>query len=569
MKQTHKHIKVFLLILTVLASIKMLLQNFSLDEEYQVLISYRTLMGDGMLDTMWEPHQTSSFLCTLFMWPYFFITGTLTGVVIYLRIIGTLIHLGVAYYLYKVLQRFLKEETSFYLALIFFNTIPKLIMLPEFGGMQVWFGLLCFLAIIDSAESGQSYFKLVLAGLFLCLEVLSYPSCALLWIPFILMIWVCHSRDRLQKCLVFTGTCAAGGIAFVGYFLCKVGPEVLLRNIPAILNSDLTHTFDTGSKLALLSQNLLHYAIAFGVITMAAVLLSFVPWFQKHLPEQKGIAITGLVILLSDVYQLVLWVVFNKGYEYVQIHLAVTMCLGLWMLCSPKWGRDCRPAEPKSSFSRYMWFGALIGLASLACVMMLTDLDLLSSIPHGMLGSICMLALFAYMTEKYSDFVYWILVVFCLTACVGKGYTLRGGFGDYNNVLQSQGICKDGPAIGTVSTYMGAYIYNNEYALWQDNIPEGSNVLIATNNVQSVNTIQYTFRNARVCHYSIVDPTAYDQRLLTYWSYYPEKEPDIIVIDCWFGNMLFEEDSWIVRYIEEDFGYTQMIEGDYVRIYKK
>lgn len=571
MKLSHKHIKIFLLILTVLAAIKMLLQNFSLDEEYQVLMSYRLLMGDKMLDTMWEPHQTSSFLCTLFMWPYFFITGTFTGVVIYLRIMGTLIHLGVACYLYKVLKLFLKEETCFYLALIFFNTIPKLIMLPEFGGMQVWFGLLCFLAIIESAESGKSFFRLVLAGLFLCLEVLSYPSCALLWIPFVIMIWTCHSSEKLKKCFVFTGTCAAGAIAFLGFFLIKVGPEVLLRNIPAILTSDLTHTFDTGSRLTLLFQNLLHYAISFGVITAMAVLLSFLPWFKKHLPEQKGIAITGLVILLSNVYQLVLWVVFNKGYEYLQIHLAVTMCLGLWslLLCPKKPDQDCSTAEQTSSFPRYMWFGAVIGLASLACIMLLTDLDLLSSIPHGMLGSICMLALFAYRMEKHSDFIYWILVVCCLTACVGKGYTLRGGFGDYNNVLQSQGICKDGPAIGTISTYMGAYIYNNEYALWQDHIPQGSNVLIATSNVQSVNTIQYAFSNARVCHYSIVDPTAYDQRLLTYWSYYPDKEPDIIVIDCWFGNMLFDEDYWIVKYIEEDFGYTQVIEGDYVRIYKK
>ena len=90
-----------------------------------------------------------------------------------------------------------------------------------------------------------------------------------------------------------------------------------------------------------------------------------------------------------------------------------------------------------------------------------------------------------------------------------------------------------------------------------------------TDNVHSVNTIQYTFKNAEVCHYSIVDPTAYDERLLNYWSYYPEKEPNIIVIDCWFGNMLFTPDSWIVKYIENDFGYKEVIEGDYVRIYKK
>ena len=571
MKLTHKQIKIFLLILTVLAAIKMLLQNFSLDEEYQVMMSYRNIMDDTMLGTMWEPHQTSSFLCTLFMWPYFTFTGTLTGIVIYLRLMGTLVHLGVSYYLYKVISPFLSKEPAFYVALIFFNTIPKLIMLPEFGGMQVWFGVMCFLTIIDSVEditftkigskATRTYGRVFASGLFMCLEVLSYPSCALLFVPFVTMIWYFHKGAKpLAKCLVFTGTCGVGGGAYVGYFLFKLGIDVFFRNMDAILASDLTHTFDTTSKLTSLMDGLIQYAVTFLILTIVAFILVNIRPLKKHLPEDKGISVTGILILLSIVYQLFLWMVQNTGYEYLQIHMAVTMCLGLWLLCFKFHAKD--------TFTKYMWFGAVIGLASLACVLILTDLNLVSSIPHGMIGSICTLALFACFAKEYPRYVYMILVTFCLTACIGKGYTLRGGM-DYNNVLQSENICKYGPAIGTISNYMGAYIYNNEYQLWQDAVPEGSKVLIATDNVHSTNTIQYTFKNAEVCHYSIVDPTAYDERLLTYWSYYPEKEPDIIVIDCWFGNMLFAEDSWIVQYIENDFGYTEVIEGDYVRIYKK
>lgn len=571
MKISNKHIKIFLLILTVLAAIKMLLQNFSLDEEYQVLMTYRHIMGDEMISTMWEPHQTSSFLCTLFAWPYYLITGTFTGIVIYLRFIGTLIHLGISLYLYRVFKHFLNKDYSFYLSLIFFNTIPKLIMLPEFGSMQVWFGVLCFLLIIDSAENItfahtgtvhiRSCIKLVLAALSLCLEVLSYPSCALLFLPFIVMIWYFHREHRLDKCLLFTGTCGLTGGIYVGYFTIRLGFDVLLRNVEAILNSDLTHTFETGSKLAVLGECLLQYAVTFAVLTVLAAVISAVPFIRKHLPQQKGLAVIGMIITLANVYQLILWLILNKGYEYLQIHLAVTLCLGLWLLCFK--------LPRKDTFTSYMWFGAVIGIISLACVMMLTDLTLLASIPHGMLGSICMLALLAYIAGEYKPYMLFLLITFCLTACIGKGYTLRDGFGGYNNILQSQGICKNGPAIGTITTYMGAYIYNNEYEFWQQNIEEGSKVMIVTANVQSVNTIQYTFKNAEVCHYSIVDPTAYDERLLTYWSYYPDKVPDVIVVDCWYGNLFFEEDSWIMQYIENDFNYTEVIDGDYVRVYKR
>ncbi len=570
MKLSKKQIKIFLLLLTVLAAIKMLLQSFSLDEEYQVMMSYRQIMGDNMIDTMWEPHQTSSFLCTIFMWPYFKITGTLTGIVIYLRLAGTLVHLLVSFYIYKVMSHFLDKEPSFYLSLIFFNTIPKLIMLPEFGGMQVWFGILCFLSIIDSAEDitftglgskkVRTYTKIILAGIFMCLEALSYPSCILLYIPFAAMIWYFHKGfNPIQKCLAFTATCAVIGMAYVGYFLVKLGAEVFFRNAEAILNSDLTHTFDTAAKLSTTAVNLGQYAVVFLILTAAALLIVRLPFLKRYLPKDQGVAAVGVVILLSCLHQLFIWVVQNRGYEYFQIHMAVTMCLGLWLVCFK--------LNPKDTFSKYMWAGAVIGIISLICVMYLTDLTLRSSIPHGMLGSICMLALFIYAAQKYSGFLYFILISFCLTACIGKGYTLRDS--GYNNILQSENICRNGPAIGTITTYMGAYIYDNEYQLWQKEIPEGSKVMIATANVQSVNTIQYTFQNAEVCHYSIVDPTAYDERLLTYWSYYPEKEPEIIVLDCWFGKPLFEADSWIMQYIENDFGYTEVIDGDYVRIYKK
>ncbi len=570
MKLSQSKFKLLLIILTILAAFKMLLQNFSLDEEYQVMMSYRNIMGDNMIGTMWEPHQTSSFLCTLFAWPYFKIFRTWTGIVIYLRVIGTLIHLCITLYLYKVFSHFIAKDFAFYVALIFFNIIPKLIMLPEFGGMQVWFGVLCYLTIIDAVEDitltklgtpgFRSSCKLILAAIYLCLEVLSYPSCILLLAPFLVMVWYFNPEKRLSKCLLFIGTCGVIGSIYVGYFWLKLGAEVFFRNISAILNSDLTHTFETDAKLTSLANDLAYYFVSFSVLTIVALFLVQLPVFKKYFPSKNGVAVIGILLLLSNAYQLYNWIVRNTGYEYLQIHLAVSMCLGLWIYCFK--------LNNKDTFTRYIWFGTIIGFLSLVCVMMLTDLPFITSIPHGMLGSICMLALFVSLAQNHPRFCILILSTFCFTTCIGKGYTLRGGM-EYNNILQSENICKYGPAIGTVSNYMGAHIYNSEYELWQDTVSEGSKVLIVTDNVHSVNTIQYTFKNAEVCHYSIVDPTAYDERLLNYWSYYPEKKPDIIVIDCWFGNMLFTPDSWIVKYIENNFGYTEVIEGDYVRIYKK
>ena len=93
--------------------------------------------------------------------------------------------------------------------------------------------------------------------------------------------------------------------------------------------------------------------------------------------------------------------------------------------------------------------------------------------------------------------------------------------------------------------------------------------MVVTNMVDSPGTTPYMFTDAKVCHFSIVDPTSYDERLLAYWELYPEKIPDIMVVDCWYGQLQEDPDSWIMRYIENDFGYSRMVDGKYVRFYIK
>ena len=159
------------------------------------------------------------------------------------------------------------------------------------------------------------------------------------------------------------------------------------------------------------------------------------------------------------------------------------------------------------------------------------------------------------------------LLVLLVTAICGKAYTLRGG--DYSNILQSGGIMKKGPAAGTISNYIRSYIYNADYEDWQVYIQDGDRVLIVVKLVQNLDTIQYLFKDVEVSHYSVVNPTAYDQRLPEYWALYPEKAPNVIIVDCWYGELKEAPDSWIMDYIENDFGYTQVNDGKYIRIYRK
>ncbi len=217
-------LKTLFLVLSMLAAVKMLFVGFGLDEEYQVVMAYRNAFGDRLFFDMWEPHQSSAFLCTILMKPYLAMFGT-TGVALYLKLWGTLFHLGVSIYLYRVLRVMIGREYAGLLGVIYCNTIPKQIILPEFGIMQVWFYTLLSLFLIQYYQCGQKIRYLALASLALMLCVLSYPSCLILY-PFTL-IWIARlsGRGRWRDMGIVTLICGLGGAGYLGMLLSYAPPK--------------------------------------------------------------------------------------------------------------------------------------------------------------------------------------------------------------------------------------------------------------------------------------------------------------------------------------------------------
>lgn len=554
------YLKAFLIVLSLFATLKMLILAVGLDEEYQVVMSYRNVIGDKLFLDMWEPHQSSAFLCTFLMKPYLKFFGT-TGVIIYLRVWGTLIHLAISIYLCRVLRGFVDREHAWLLALIYYNTIPKQIMLPEFGIMQVWFYTLLSLFLIQYYRTGKKVRYLVLAAVALALTILSYPSCLILY-PFVLFCFVRLSgKDRLRDIGIFTlvcGLCAAG---YLGMLLLHTTPAGLIDSLSHILSGDVTHKSSLWDKtLNIFLKALYELALWGGCWLFATAIAKWRKWDNriKHC----------LIILLTCAVQLFYWVVLDIGYESMHIHLIAITVAGLSI--HAKSPAEKPAGAENASLLRYGIWGAVLCLLA---VVYLTDLSLTESIPHAMPAAFYAAVLLILDMEKkkndrYSKWVWFVLIMWCLTAIFGKSYTLRAGSG-YCNVLQSGGIMKKGPAAGIISNYIGAYIYNSDYEDWQNYLRDGDRVLIMADQVRNLGTIQYMFKDVTVSHFSIVNGTIYDERLLEYWEIYPEKEPNVIIVDCWYGQLMTDPNGWLMQYIEKDFGYTQVDDGKYIRIYRR
>lgn len=629
MKHKKSWLYPFLVFFSVLAALKMIFFAFGLDEEYQLVMAYRNVRGDRLFLDMWEPHQSSAFLCALLMKPWTALFGT-TGIVVYLRLCGTLLHLGVSVFLYKTLIRFLDSRYAWLLALIYFNIIPKQIILPEFGIMQVWFYTLMSLFLARYYTCGKKRRDLVLAALSLVLNVLSYPSCLILF-PFLLALLARFSgRNRWRDMEIVTLVCALCGLGYLGMLFTYTSPAELLSTLSHILAGDITHSLTPGGKiLSLMKDGFFLCALLAGCLIPAAVIARL-----RRLGRTQCCA---LAAILACGLELFFWTILGYGYERIHLHLAAFSLAGLFVCgrsqsvppaavrepsekafpstITPlsakassgslppasakashgslppasagavpgtlpgnpgKSPENCTaespiPVQVQKSFLLYIMGGALL---SLLAVTYLTDLSFGASIPHAMPAAFCGAILLILSAGSPADvgkrkWIYAALTVWCLTAVFGKGYTLRSGAGEYTNVLQSGGILRKGPAAGTISNYMGAYIYNSDYEDWQSYVQDGDKVLIMVDQVMNLGTIQYLFKDVEVSHFSIVNPTAYDERLLKYWEMYPEKYPNVIIVDCWYGQLMTDPEGWLMQYIGNEFGYTQVNDGKYIRIYRR
>lgn len=569
-----KALKIVLFIGTVLAALKLIFVDFTLDEEYQIVMAYRYLQGDHLFKEMWEPHQTSAFVCAGLMWLFMKVTGSTTGIVLFLRFVALGIQtvLGVA--VYKTLSRTLDKNYAFLLALLYFNIMPKNIQSPDFGNMQLWFLTIPILLMMkyyyDKEQKGKDGWYLLLgAGVALACEVLTYPTCIILFPFFIIYIWRKSEKTRLRDCLILTATCGVCGIIWLVSVFTHVGLEEFSRNIGKLLSVDPTHDVSgmTSAKHSNYIENFWIWAVVFvGISAVAGAIYGVICFISKKkgktIEKKSGwLMFWTLAIVVAELVQVYIWVVMHIGYEYLQIHLLVIYLAlaAVWKLAG----------DGKRVFS----WGILGTLVAYVGVMYISDLAMYYTLPHGSLGivfavAVIVLAMQKVMKDKACFWILLLVVSLCLVSIGGKGYTLRGGKTE-NSILAVSGIMKDGPAAGILADYMCAYIYNRNYEEYAQYVQEGDNVLIVANMIMSVGTIGYLFDDVNISHYSIVDPTTYSESLLDYWEQYPEKEPDVIIVDCWYGELKESPDSWIMQYIENDFGYTSVNDGSYVRFYRR
>lgn len=210
----HNRKIICLWILAVLVNIKSAFTDFGTDQAYAVAMSFRHLTGDRLFHEMCEPHQTSAFLSDLLMLLYRRLVSDLAGVALYLQLCGILLYAIVAWILYKELRHHVKYETAQYMCIFFFVVRAKQSVFPEFSNMQICFSVLLFVFLVKFFRKPEKTGNLILAAVFLCLEILAYPACIIVFAGVLILLYGFTER-KWKNIALFSSICAICGTGYL------------------------------------------------------------------------------------------------------------------------------------------------------------------------------------------------------------------------------------------------------------------------------------------------------------------------------------------------------------------
>lgn len=597
-------VNVILLALTVLGVIKTCFVGFDIDEGYAVAQSYRMVMGDNMFSEMWEPHQMSAFGLAIFIAPYLLITGGKTvGLVLYLRVIGTVIHLLLGGWFYKTACVKIGKMGSFWIALCHVNFLPKWLVLAEFEIMQYWAVCVLFLALltwydktvllsketagtIKGNRNKKGFWNrrredvwLIVAGATLFVAMMTYPTMILLYpvyVIFFLTLKVVSAKEKWRSVLIFTGTTLIIGIVFLVYLRTYMTVEEFLRYVSYIF-MDASHSGSLGFKVANSFRESIHFIkVAFmysPIAIIATGLIGVTDYFINKKKEKKAKAtpflkylfIFMLIWLGVFIGKQIILCLFGDGNQFVvYFRFAFVAFIGIlaYIVC-------------RKEVSCYFWLGILPGIVGAQATMLVTNMSFEVAQARMYIGVIAtVFILFIFIKEKFSEDIiiqatgYVVLVSFIIGLIICKLILVRVTGCMPVTVRMDMEWVKEGPAAGLLIDDDLARQYNANIPLIEEYVDEDDKLLYF-----GCENIYYMVSEADLATPSVQGTTVYNEMFLEYYKEYPERIPNVVIIDKTFDTNPYynynPQNQIMLDWIYEEFQGASVTETEYFTILQK
>lgn len=540
----------------ILVNIKSIIADFGIDTEYAIVTSYRILSGDRMFTEMWEPHQTSAFLVTFFMWIWHSLVGTWTGVVIFLHIVGALLGGGISFLAYKVLCGRTDPVIAAVIGIFLLAFRPKGTVFPEFSNMQVGFSILLFLCLLLFLEDQRRKRWLLAASVALSLQILSYPSCLIVYFCVVFILWS-YTEKKLVNISVFSVSCLIQGVCYILFFLRRMSFDQLLSCLQNIVSADAFHSgppMDIEPYLFFFNKGVVWFLACLAAALLIVFIFMFFMKKRGHIYTRRDVGNFGLLIfsallLISEVIRVL---IYRDALSYIVLFpflLFSAAAIGQ---------KHCNLKEKQA----YM-IGTVLSGGSFIATLLLTDLDLMSALSYFALAvAVSFIPIYRWLQANKSAN---LLIIFCGLVIMHRGLNVMTLDAEFSSLLDMRGIVLSGPAAGIVNCYMGVYEIKCDMEDWEQYIMPGDNLLMVA---PQLNSIAYMYENVTISAPSMIPIPTYGEMYLKYWEENPGKVPNVIAVSCWYGDLHIGEDSWIYQWIQDEFQPSTYVDGRYWRFYR-
>lgn len=589
-KRKVNSICVVLFVFSALAVLKTIWISMDIDESYALAVGYRLATGEKLFSDLWEAHQLGGIVLAPILWPYLKLAGTTTYLVLYARVAGTLIHILIGIFLYRTAVRSGKMGASFSAVLFFLhlNFLPKWVQCPEFELQQYWFVLLTFLCFYRYYAGGsQKKGYLAVSGIMLAGQMFSYPTLILLYPLYLVGIIRCGKEcGKKKKTAVdvgwFTAGAAAAGILFLGYLRSYMTPGKFLEYMGCIFQDESHMLVSAAVKWKIFGAQFLKILLPAGIVLGLSMAAGSV--LARKRQKKTGIyfALSIALILLGGL-QAAGCLFGNENQFYMLWRFFAVSLLGILVY----------PAERTEENKRCLWFGILPGFMTLLSVLIMTNMDVNTSMAKmyiGVIAAVWMLGLHYEAEEDVPDmpvssrgtvkvwnvqeispwerYLLWAGTLFFLAGLfVCKLVQMRVSGCMEITVLAPMRRIEEGPAKGIYMVEDTALVLEDDYRVLRENLSAKDRLLY----VGSENIV-YLWTEAQIATPSTQGTNAYNEMFIRYYEEHPEKMPTVIVVDKELGeNPVYynsPQNHILYEWMEKS-GYAETLDASYMKIYRR
>lgn len=562
-----------LVILSVIASVTKIFTGFDIDEAYALAIPYRVLQGDRLFADMWEVHQTSFLLPYLFMKLFYSLTGEMAGVVLYMRVMTTLLHLGMSILVYGSVKKFfgVKREYALLLGLAYYNFLPKWMINMDFSMEQFWFFTLFVIClfcagIFREVPRGKRSLWLVVSGLMLALDVLAYPGMVILYPVTVFLLLFKRKKGKWADVLSLTAGCFAAAVLFFVCIFRYMSPGELLAAVPKVF-MDGSHQYDFATKLGLYASQWLEVLVQSAILLVPTLVFALVfRYLYKRLSweEKWGSLSFGLLfcvsfeVLVSGLITFaglfVTWGPFRLQVRYI-IQFVMAFCL--WKSLYYKKNHeihngekagesDGKKAEITGKKSETLIDGKteakdmtengtsvlwllLLSLGAFVGILLASNVGPVSSSSYLVIGNLAFAALILKGAEEKGRgmkvFAYAGAVLFMLSLIMCKGYYMRNTEYVPGDISEPLSKMQEGPMAGIYVPQRDFARYTSDYETIQSHTENKDRVLF-----MGTEGLCNLYAHGKIVIPTTISTPAFNEQWVEYFTLYPDKQPTVIFL---------------------------------------